>query len=53
VSQAKMHSEKMNEKEKDEVALMHEFWDRLCAYRAALRSASRWGTPHPEKLQKV
>ena len=40
----------MSEKEKDEVALSHEFWDRLCAYRAALRSASTWRTPGPEKM---
>jgi hypothetical protein len=37
-------------REKDDVALTHEYWDRLCAYRAALRSASTWGTPGPEKM---
>lgn len=41
----------MSEKEKDEIALTHEFWDRLCAYRVALRSASKWGTPRPEKME--
>jgi hypothetical protein len=45
-----MHAHKMSEKERDEVALSHEFWDRLCAYRAALRSASTWGMPGPEKM---
>lgn len=45
-----MHAYKMSEKEGDEVALSHEFWDRLCAYRAALRSASTWGTPGPENM---
>jgi hypothetical protein len=46
----KMYSNKMSAKENDEVALTHEFWDRLCAYRTALRSAFKWGTPRPEKM---
>ncbi|HEY6860878.1 MAG TPA: hypothetical protein VI358_13945 [Pseudolabrys sp.] len=40
----------MSKKERDDVALSHEFWDRLCASRAALRSASTWGTPSPENM---
>ncbi len=38
----------MIEKDQDEIALSREFWDRLCAYRTALRSASKSGTPRPE-----